>query len=166
MLLIKWHLRLQRCAMMRSFDDIFLMIRFMQEYSRLWAYWFFQFSSREWRRWRPGAYAARVQITQTHPVLTLPPPPPPPPIFLIHSSFQCPLSSITLSALHPHFLIGATPPEACHYVIPLPLSLFHHSSLILSSHFCPLQRPSLARQGWLQIRSTVPWGYPMGSRMG
>lgn len=41
---------------------------------------------------------------------------------------------------------------------PLPLLLSLAPLLPLSSRSCPLQRPTLARQGWLQICSSVPRG--------
>lgn len=43
--------------------------------------------------------------------------------FPFQRSFLYPLFSITLSALHPHFRISATPPAAFHYVF-FPPSLF------------------------------------------
>lgn len=142
------------------FDYIFLMIQFMWGYTRLWVYWFFQFSSREWRRWRPGAYAARVQITKTHPILS-----PFTCILHIHCLPFWPL--LSLFSLFHHSLSSPTSPPyfrhsssrfSLHFFYLSPSSPCSPASPPLSSHFCPLQRPSLARQGWLQIRSSVPWG--------
>lgn len=140
-----------------AFDYIFLMIQLLWGYTRLWVYWFFQFSSREWRRWRSGAYAARVQITKK-PAYSLPP-------LLPFSAFAPPLRPLTPRIHHP-----LSPPSSllycCHSSSSLSLCPPSRCSsrslpclsLCLSSPFCPLQRPSLARQGWLQICSSVPWG--------
>lgn len=115
------------------------------------------------RRQRPGADRARVQMTKIHPILSLP-------ILLFSILTQIPpplpLSRFSLPPLlhQPHFLIPATPSAAFHYVFWFhppklsPSSIRSHSPPLFSSHFCPLQRPSLARQGWLQICSSVPWG--------
>lgn len=112
------------------FDYIFLMIQLMWGYTRLWVYWFFQFSSREWRRWRPGAYAARVQIIQTHPILSLllltlstfaP--------FPLRCSFLCP------PLFHHPFSSPSSLPYFCHSSSSLSLRFFF---LLLSLAPLPL----------------------------
>lgn len=91
--------------------------------------------------------------------------PPSTSIFRLHSIssphlLPCPFSSITLSSpSSPPYFCHSSSSFSLHYCPSLsPLYTGSPASSTLSSLFCPLQRPSLARQGWLQICSTVPWG--------
>lgn len=71
----------------------------------------------------------------------------------------CHPSSPSLSRLSTH--TSVSPPHLQQpFITPPP------PPLLVSSPFCPLQRPSLARQGWLQMRSALLAGQPMGSRLG
>lgn len=109
------------------FDYIFLMSQFVWGYTRLWGYWFFKFSSREWRRWRPGAYAARVQITKS----TLFPP-----SFYLHSPPS--LSSLSTAP----FSIPSFPsPSQLSSLTSVFLPLFHQPFIML---FFPSPLLSLA----------------------
>lgn len=63
-----------------------------------------------------------------------------------------------LSILTSLFLPLLQQPFITFFFSPSPPFARSPASPRLSSHFCPLQRPSLARQGWLQICSSVPWG--------
>lgn len=82
------------------------------------------------------------------------------------SAFTPPLApSAPPSPSQPSILTSAFLPLLS--LLPPPAPLPQHSPLTLSLPLlCPLQRPSLARQGWLQIRSSAPWGEPMGHGLG